>query len=184
MGFIGTSLHKKLSTIKIGIIANGRVARSISLRNRPQLHPTPTPTFLRTSPTRKSSRPAWSAWRASNDEISVVATQSRMRSMSPGLTYRRKNDARRGSIFHKTFTPAIELGAQREVEFLRSVAALIEQSTGNRISFSSTALESILPGIPRHHGLEFGVMMCAAHMADYQLSNEAMAKLIQRIRQQ
>ena len=74
--------------------------------------------------------------------------------------------------------------AAREVEFLRSVAALIEQSTGNRISFSSTALELILPGIPRHHGLEFGVMMCAAHMADYQLSNEAMAKLIQRIRQQ
>ncbi len=74
--------------------------------------------------------------------------------------------------------------AAPEVEFLRSVAALIEQSTGSRISFSSTALESILPGTPRHHGLEFDVMMSAANMADHPLSNEAMARLIQRIRQQ
>jgi hypothetical protein len=71
----------------------------------------------------------------------------------------------------------------REAEFLRSVAELIEQATGGRISFSSVAPESRVPSSGRrHHGAEFDVMMAAAEMADYQLSNEAMARRIQRIR--
>jgi len=41
-----------------------------------------------------------------------------------------------------------------------------------------------VPGSPRHHGAEFDVMMAAAEMADYRLSNEAMARRIQRIRRQ
>lgn len=72
----------------------------------------------------------------------------------------------------------------REVEFLRSVAGLIEQATGGRISFSSVAPDRGLPGSGRHHGAEFNVMMAAAEMADYRLSNEAMARRIQRIRRQ
>ncbi len=72
----------------------------------------------------------------------------------------------------------------REAEFLRSVAALIEQATGSRISFSSTVPGSTLPSTPRHHGAEFDVMMAAADMADCPLTNEAMARRIQRIRRQ
>jgi hypothetical protein len=72
----------------------------------------------------------------------------------------------------------------REVEFLRSVAGLIEQATGGRISFSSVAPDRGLPSSGRHHGAEFNVMMAAAEMADYRLSNEAMARRIQRIRRQ
>jgi hypothetical protein len=72
----------------------------------------------------------------------------------------------------------------REAEFLGSVAALIEQATGSRISFSSTAPESTLPSAPRHHGVEFDVMMAAANMADCPLTNEAMARRIQRLRRQ
>jgi hypothetical protein len=68
----------------------------------------------------------------------------------------------------------------REVEFLTAVADLIEQTTGAPISFSSSALGSK----PRHHGVEFDVMMFAAQMADLQLTNEAMARRIQRIRRQ
>ena len=40
-----------------------------------------------------------------------------------------------------------------------------------------------MPGTGRHRGAEFDVMMAAAEMADYRLSNEAMARRIQRIRQ-
>ena len=72
----------------------------------------------------------------------------------------------------------------REVEFLKSVADLIEQATGSRISFSSAASDPRLPGSARHHGAEFDVMMAAAGMADYRLSNEAMARRIQRIRRE
>lgn len=68
----------------------------------------------------------------------------------------------------------------RDVEFLTAVADLIEQATGAPISFSSSALGSK----PRHHGVEFDVMMFAAQMADLQLTNEAMARRIQRIRRQ
>ena len=71
-----------------------------------------------------------------------------------------------------------------EVVFLRSVARLIEQTTGHPISFSSAALASKVGSGGRHHGAEFDVMMAAAEMADYRLSNEAMARRIQRIRQQ
>jgi hypothetical protein len=71
----------------------------------------------------------------------------------------------------------------REAEFLRSVAHLIEQATGHPISFSSAA-----PGLRsggRHHGVEFDVMMAAAEMVDGDaLTNEAMARRIQRIRRQ
>jgi hypothetical protein len=70
----------------------------------------------------------------------------------------------------------------REAEFLRSIAGLIEQATGRRISFSSGALGSSPRSSGRHHGVEFDVMMAAAEMADYELSNEAMARRIQRIR--
>jgi hypothetical protein len=65
----------------------------------------------------------------------------------------------------------------REAEFLRSVAR-----TGHSISFSSAA-----PGLRigrRHHGVEFEVMMAAAEIVDYRLSNEAMARRSQRIRRQ
>jgi hypothetical protein len=72
----------------------------------------------------------------------------------------------------------------REVVFLRSVARLIEQTTGHPISFSSAALASKVGSSGRHHGAEFDVMMAAAKMADYRLSNEAMARRIQRIRRQ
>jgi hypothetical protein len=71
-----------------------------------------------------------------------------------------------------------------EVAFLRSVARLIEQTTGHPISFSSAALEPKVGSSGRHHGAEFDVMMVAAEMADYRLSNEAMARRIQRIRRQ
>jgi hypothetical protein len=67
----------------------------------------------------------------------------------------------------------------QEVMFLRSVADLIQHATGRRIRFSSNALGS---SRARHHGVEFNVMMAAAGMADYQLTNEAMARLIQRMR--
>ena len=71
----------------------------------------------------------------------------------------------------------------REAEFLRSVVRLIEQTTGHPISFSSVA-----PGLRsggRHHGVEFDVMMAAAEMVDSDaLTNEAMARRIQRIRRQ
>lgn len=69
----------------------------------------------------------------------------------------------------------------REVTFLTAVAGLIEQATGHRISFSS-APDTKQPSSGRHHGVEFDVMMAAAEMADYKLSNEAMARRIQRIR--
>jgi hypothetical protein len=72
----------------------------------------------------------------------------------------------------------------REVEFLRSVVALIGQATGHRIRFSSRAPGSNLRSTARHHGVEFDVMMAAAEMADYPLRNEAMARRIQRIRRQ
>jgi hypothetical protein len=72
----------------------------------------------------------------------------------------------------------------REAEFLRSVAGLIEQATGRRISFSSAAPDSRPRNNGRHHGMEFDVMMAAAEMADYKLSNEAMARRIQRISRQ
>jgi hypothetical protein len=70
----------------------------------------------------------------------------------------------------------------REVEFLRSVASLIEQTTGHRIRFSSNAPGSQPADRPRHHGVEFDVMTAAAEMVDFPLSNEAMARRIQRIR--
>ena len=69
----------------------------------------------------------------------------------------------------------------REVKFLTAVAALVEQATGRRISFSS-APDTSQPSSGRHHGVEFDVMMAAAEMADYKLSNEAMAQRIRRIR--
>ena len=72
----------------------------------------------------------------------------------------------------------------REVEFLKSVTDLIEQATGSRISFSSAVSDPRLPGSARHHGADFDVMMAAAEMADYRLSNEAMARRIQRIRRE
>jgi hypothetical protein len=70
----------------------------------------------------------------------------------------------------------------REAEFLKSVAGLIQQTTGHRIRFSSSAPGSTPPSTGRHYGVEFDVMMAAAEMADYPLSNEAMARRIQRIR--
>ena len=79
---------------------------------------------------------------------------------------------------NKTRRPA------REVEFLRSVAGLIEQAAGHRIRFSSNAPGSHPANRQRHHGVEFEVMMTAAKMADYQLTNEALARRIQRIRRQ
>jgi hypothetical protein len=79
---------------------------------------------------------------------------------------------------NKTRQPA------REVEFLRSVAGLVEQATGHRIRFSSNAPGSHRADRPRHCGVEFEVMMAAAEMADYQLTNEALARRIQRIRRQ
>jgi hypothetical protein len=72
----------------------------------------------------------------------------------------------------------------REVEFLRSVAELIEQSTGRPVSFSSAAPGSRVPSSGRHHSVEFDVMVAAAEMADYRITNEAMARRIQRIRGQ
>jgi len=72
----------------------------------------------------------------------------------------------------------------REVEFLRSVAGLIRQATGHRIRFNSSAPGSTPPSTGRHYGVEFDVMTAAAEIAKYPLSNEAMARLIQRIRQQ
>jgi hypothetical protein len=82
-----------------------------------------------------------------------------------------------GNIYpgNKTRQPA------REVEFLRSVASLIEKATGHRIRFSSTAAWHPA-NHERHHGVEFEVMMAAAEMAGRQLSNEAMARLVQRFR--
>jgi hypothetical protein len=71
----------------------------------------------------------------------------------------------------------------REVTFLTEVAGLIEQATGTPISFSS-APDTRQSSSGRHHGVEFDVMMAAAAMADYRLSNEAMARRIQRIRKQ
>jgi hypothetical protein len=71
----------------------------------------------------------------------------------------------------------------REVEFLRSVAGLIRQATGHhRIRFNSSAPGSTVPSTGRHYGVEFDVMKAAAEMADYSLSNEAVARRIQRIR--
>jgi hypothetical protein len=70
----------------------------------------------------------------------------------------------------------------REVEYLRSVVGLIEKATGHRIRFSSSAPGSHPANRPRHHGVEFAVMTAAAEMADLQLSNEAMARRIHRIR--
>jgi hypothetical protein len=73
----------------------------------------------------------------------------------------------------------------REAEFLRSVARLIEQTTGHPISFSSTAPGSRARSSGRHHGVEFDLMMAAAEMADDdEVTNEAMARRIQRIRRQ
>ncbi len=71
----------------------------------------------------------------------------------------------------------------REVTFLTGVAGLIERATGTPISFSS-APDTRQPSSGRHHGVEFNVMMAAAAMADYRLSNEAMARRIRRIRRQ
>jgi hypothetical protein len=73
-----------------------------------------------------------------------------------------------------------------EVTFLTAVAGLIEQATGTPICYSSTP-DTTQPSSARHHGVEFDVMMAAAAMAataDWWLSNEAMARLIQRIRRQ
>jgi hypothetical protein len=70
----------------------------------------------------------------------------------------------------------------QESKFLRSVADLIEQATGHPIRFSSNAPGPQPANQSRHHGVEFEVMMAAAEMADYRLSNEAMARRIQRIR--
>ena len=72
----------------------------------------------------------------------------------------------------------------REAEFLKVVAGLIERSTGHRISFSSAPPGSTASSVGRHHGPAFDVMMAAAEMADYQRTNEAMARRIQRIRRQ
>jgi hypothetical protein len=72
--------------------------------------------------------------------------------------------------------------AAQEVKFFRSVADLIEQATGHPIRFSSNAPGPLPTNQPRHHGVEFEVMMAAADMVDYQLTNEAMARQIQRIR--
>jgi hypothetical protein len=73
----------------------------------------------------------------------------------------------------------------REVEFLSSVAGLIRQATGHhRIRFNSSAPGSTPRSTGRHYGVEFDVMVAAAEMADYPLSNEAMAGRIRRIRQQ
>ena len=72
----------------------------------------------------------------------------------------------------------------REAEFLQAVAGLIERSTGRCISFSSAAPGSTVPSSGRHYGVAFDVMMAAAEMADYQRTNEAMARRIQRIRRQ
>jgi hypothetical protein len=72
----------------------------------------------------------------------------------------------------------------REAEFLPSVVGLIEQATGRRISFSSAAPGSKIQSDGRHHGMEFDVMMAAAEMADYPLSNETMARRIHRIRRE
>jgi hypothetical protein len=72
----------------------------------------------------------------------------------------------------------------QEAKFLRSVAALIGQATGHRIRFSSSAPGSTPRSTGRHYGVEFDVMKAAAEMADYSLSNEAIARRIRRIRQQ
>jgi hypothetical protein len=72
----------------------------------------------------------------------------------------------------------------REAEFMTMVAHLIEDVTGHRISYSSAAPGS-LQGAGRHHGAEFEVMMAAAEIAyEGEVTNEAMARRIQRIRQQ
>jgi hypothetical protein len=73
----------------------------------------------------------------------------------------------------------------REAEFMTTVANLIEGITGHPVSFSSAALGSRVGGSGRHHGVEFDVMMAAAAMArDKKVTNEAMARRIQRIRRQ
>jgi len=73
----------------------------------------------------------------------------------------------------------------REVEFLRSVAGLIRAAIGHhRIRFNSSAPGSTPRSTGRHYGVEFDVMTAAAEMADYPVSNEAMAQRIRRIRQQ
>ena len=97
------------------------------------------------------------------------------------LSPQEKRKARRylvGNVLHgdKTRQPA------REVEFLSSVAALIEQTTGNPIRFNSSAPGSTVPSTGRHYGVEFDVMVAASEMADYPRSNEAMARRIRRIR--
>jgi hypothetical protein len=72
----------------------------------------------------------------------------------------------------------------QKAKFLGSVADLIEQATGHPIRFSSNAPGPQPANQPRHHGVEFEVIMAAAGMADHQLTNEAMARRIQRIRRQ
>jgi hypothetical protein len=71
-----------------------------------------------------------------------------------------------------------------EVGYLRQVVGLLERELGRRLPFSSSP-----PGMGRpddyagrHHGSAFDVIMAAAEMADYRLTNEAMATLIRRLR--
>jgi PHD/YefM family antitoxin component YafN of YafNO toxin-antitoxin module len=92
--------------------------------------------------------------------------------------------AQGAAISHTRFPPRRQnstAGARGRVSEVR--CGLIGQATGSRISFSSAASDPMrLPGSARHHGVDFDVMMAAAEMADYRLSNEAMARRIQRIR--
>ena len=52
---IGSSSHKNLSTLKIGIFASKGIAQSVSLRSGRLMHRTPR--FRRMSPMRENSRP-------------------------------------------------------------------------------------------------------------------------------
>jgi len=104
-----------------------------------------------------------------------VARQSSKRAKSRGSPQERRK-ARQylaGNVLprDKTRQPA------QEAKFLRAVADLIEQATGHPIRFSSNEATE-----QRHHGVEFDLIIAAAEMADYPLSNEAMARRIQRIR--
>jgi hypothetical protein len=83
----------------------------------------------------------------------------------------RDGSAKAGHLGEGHVRPTLEVVVTESPAHLRKV-------------YSRLFAYSMLPGSARHHGAEFDVMMAAAEMADYRLSNEAMARRIQRIRRQ
>ncbi len=85
--------------------------------------------------------------------------------------------------------------AALEVSYLKKVVAVLERETGERLKFSSRPPGARLPKhgddvgpdtaeelAGRHYGPAFAVVRAAAQMANYKLTNEALATLIRRIR--